>query len=178
MEKGAKNRHVGATNMNSESSRSHSVLSTTIECSIKSNFSGVTSTRTSTFNIIDLAGSERTKDTHAQGERLKEAGQINKSLSALGNVIKALSSDKDMGHIPYRSSKLTFILKNSLGGNSKTLIIANISPSSLHKNETISTLEFAKRAKLMKNKAMVNSDSIGNVHCLKKEISSLKQQIE
>lgn len=80
--------------MNSESSRSHSVLSTVIECSIKSAASGAVSMRTSSFNIIDLAGSERTKDTHAQGERLKEAGQINKSLSALGNVIKALSSEK------------------------------------------------------------------------------------
>ena len=139
--------------MNDFSSRSHSVLSVFIES--KSIGDGMLTHKQSTFHIIDLAGSEKNKQTMAQGSTLKEAGMINKSLSALGLVIKCLSERKTAtnGHIPYRSSKLTFILKNSLGGNSKTLVIANISPSWNHINETVSTLEFAKRAKLMKNEA-------------------------
>jgi hypothetical protein len=111
--------------------------------------SGVWNMKTSIFHIIDLAGSERSKNTNAVGERLKEAGMINKSLSALGNVINSLA-DNGVGkdrHVPYRDSKLTFILRDSLGGNSKTVIIANISPSALNMSETLSTLEFAKRAK-------------------------------
>jgi len=136
--------------MNSQSSRSHSVLSTYIENRSTSR-DGLIITKTSTFHIVDLAGSERTKLTQAQGERLKEAGMINKSLSTLGKVIKCLASRKGSDHVPYRDSKLTFLLKNSLGGNSKTLMIANVSPSSAHLNETISTLEFAKRAKMIKN---------------------------
>ena len=105
--------------------------------------------KTSRFHIIDLAGSERSKNTNAVGERLKEAGMINKSLSALGNVINSLVeiSEGKNKHVPYRDSKLTFILRDSLGGNSKTVIIANISPSSINQGETLSTLEFAKRAK-------------------------------
>jgi hypothetical protein len=139
--------------MNETSSRSHSVLSLFIES--KTIGDGMLTNKLSTFHIIDLAGSEKNKQTMAQGTRLKEAGMINKSLSALGLVIKCLSERKiaATGHIPYRSSKLTFILKNSLGGNSKTLVIANVSPSWDHINETVSTLEFAKRAKLMKNEA-------------------------
>jgi kinesin family protein 15 len=100
-----------------------------------------------------------------EGARLKESGMINKSLSALGLVIKTLSERKSWQskHIPYRSSKLTFILKNSLGGNSKTLVIANVSPSWSNISETLSTLEFAKRAKLMKNEAQVNDSTTINV---------------
>ena len=174
---GTKMRHVGETKMNSQSSRSHSVLSTFINS--VSTLNGVTSFKKSIFHIIDLAGSERNKDTQARGDRLKEAGQINKSLSALGNVIKALSSKKkDIGYVPYRSSKLTFILKNSLGGNSKTLIIANISPSLTSKNETVSTLEFAKRAKMMRNQVVVNEDFMSNPNELKKEIERLKLELE
>ena len=82
-------------------------------------------------------------------------------------MIKALTEKKCSGHVPYRDSKLTFILKNSLGGNSKTLVIANISPSNIHLNETISTLEFAKRAKMMRNEAKVNEDTVGNIVDLK-----------
>ena len=146
--RGAKNRHVGETSMNRESSRSHSVLTTTIESKSMSN-TGVWNMKTSRFHIIDLAGSERSKNTNAVGERLKEAGMINKSLSALGNVINSLVdlSEGKNRHVPYRDSKLTFILRDSLGGNSKTVIIANISPSALNMSETLSTLEFAKRAK-------------------------------
>ena len=101
---------------------------------------------------------------------------INKSLSALGNVIKSLAGKKagvTLGYVPYRDSRLTFILKNSLGGNSKTLIIANVSPSKLNYQETISTLEFAKRAKMMKNEVQVNDNIQGSVEGLQTEISNL-----
>jgi len=135
--------------------------------------------KTSRFHIIDLAGSERSKNTNAMGERLKEAGMINKSLSALGNVINSLveQSEGKGRHIPYRDSKLTFILRDSLGGNSKTVIIANISPSSTNMGETLSTLEFAKRAKQIKNKAVVNEDSSGTILILKNEIKRLKKDL-
>ena len=102
---------------------------------------------------------------------------INKSLSALGNVIKSLAGKKagdTSGYVPYRDSRLTFILKNSLGGNSKTLIIANVSPSKLNYLETISTLEFAKRAKMMKNEAVVNDSVEGSFESLQNEIKTLK----
>ena len=148
IQKGGKNRHVGATALNRESSRSHSVLTTIIESKSMSH-TGVWNMKTSRFHIIDLAGSERSKNTDAVGERLKEAGMINKSLSALGNVINSLVdlSEGKSRHVPYRDSKLTFILRDSLGGNSRTVIIANISPSSVNMGETLSTLEFARRAK-------------------------------
>lgn len=161
---GAKNRHVGSTSMNKESSRSHSVLTTIIETkSMKEG--GVWNIKTSRFHIIDLAGSERSKYTNAVGERLKEAGMINKSLSALGNVINSLVdiSEGKSRHVHYRDSKLTFLLRDSLGGNSKTLIIANISPSSICYGETLSTLKFAQRAKLIRNKAVINEDSSGTI---------------
>lgn len=142
--RGAKNRHVGSTSMNKESSRSHSVLTTIIETKSMSS-GGVWNIKTSRFHIIDLAGSERSKHTNAVGERLKEAGMINKSLSALGNVINSLVdiSEGKNRHVHYRDSKLTFLLRDSLGGNSKTLIIANISPSTVNYGETLSTLKFA-----------------------------------
>ena len=171
---GARNRHVGSTSMNKESSRSHSVLSTTIES--KTMKDGLWNVKVARFHIIDLAGSERAKLTSTGGERLKEAGMINKSLSALGNVINSLV---DVGegkarHIHYRDSKLTFLLRDSLGGNSKTLIIANVSPSSASFGETLSTLKFAQRAKLIKNKAVINEDSTGSISILKEEIKRLK----
>ena len=101
--------------------------------------------KSSRFHIIDLAGSERSKQTNAVGDRLKEAGMINKSLSALGQVINSLVeiTEGKQRHVHYRDSKLTFLLRDSLGGNSKTLIVANISPSSICSGETISTLNFA-----------------------------------
>ena len=135
--------------------------------------------KTSRFHIIDLAGSERSKNTDAVGERLKEAGMINKSLSALGNVINSLVdlSEGKSRHVPYRDSKLTFILRDSLGGNSKTVIIANISPSHLNVNETLSTLKFAQRAKLIRNKAVINEDSSGTILLLKNEIKKLKKDL-
>jgi hypothetical protein len=114
------NRHVGATSMNRESSRSHAVFQLVIDTTVEK--LGVRTLKTARFSMIDLAGSERQKDTNASGERLKEASQINKSLSALGNVINALAAVSTSGgrkHIHYRDSKLTFLLRDSLGGNSK-----------------------------------------------------------
>lgn len=104
---------------------------------------------------------------------------INKSLSALGNVINSLVdvSEGRTRHVPYRDSKLTFILRDSLGGNSKTAIIANISPSHLNLNETLSTLKFAQRAKLIKNQAVINEDSSGTIVLLKNEIKFLKKEL-
>lgn len=175
---GARNRHVSSTSMNKESSRSHSVFTLYIES--KSNFDGLTNFKSSRFNLIDLAGSERQKSTACLGERLKEAGMINKSLSALGNVINCLVEvgEGKQRHIPYRDSKLTFLLKDSLGGNSKTFIIANISPSILAVSETLSTLKFAQRAKLIRNSAVINEDTSGTVQMLKAENKRLKAELE
>ena len=143
IKRGTWNWHVGCTSMNKESSWSHSVLTTMIES--KSNKDGLWNIKVSRFHIIDLAGSEWAKLTSAGGERLKEAGMINKSLSALGNVINSLVdlSEGKARHIHYWDSKLTFLLWDSLGGNSKTVIIANISPSAISYGETLSTLKFA-----------------------------------
>ena len=177
LRKGALNRHVGSTHMNIESSRSHSLFTMSIERKTVSN--GTTHVRTSKFHFVDLAGSERQKLTAAVGERLKEAGNINKSLSVLGQVINSLVeiAEGKQRHIRYRDSKLTFILKDSLGGNSKTSLIANISPASSSFSETLSTLEFAQRAKQIKNKASINEDLTGSVEGLKNEIRQLKEEL-
>lgn len=174
---GTRNRHVGATSMNKESSRSHSVFTMIIES--KETFTSALNFKTSCFHLIDLAGSERQKATDATGDRLKEAGMINKSLSALGNVINSLVevAEGKNRHVHYRDSKLTFLLKDSLGGNAKTCIIANISPSIAAFGETLSTLKFAQRAKLIKNKAVINEDTSGNIAVLKEEIRRLKAEL-
>uniref|UniRef100_A0A3Q2HXE7 Kinesin-like protein KIF15 n=1 Tax=Equus caballus TaxID=9796 RepID=A0A3Q2HXE7_HORSE len=174
---GWRNRRVASTSMNRESSRSHAVFTITVESMEKSN--ETVNIRTSLLNLVDLAGSERQKDTHAEGMRLKEAGNINRSLSCLGQVITALV---DVGngkqrHVCYRDSKLTFLLRDSLGGNAKTAIIANVHPGSRCFGETLSTLNFAQRAKLIKNKAVVNEDTQGNVSQLQAEVKRLKEQL-
>ncbi|KAK1271617.1 Kinesin-like protein KIN12B [Acorus gramineus] len=131
------------------------------------------------LNLVDLAGSERQKSSGAEGERLKEATNINKSLSTLGLVIMNLvniSNGKSM-HVPYRDSKLTFLLQDSLGGNSKTTIIANISPSSCCAQETLSTLKFAQRAKFIRNNAIVNEDASGDVITMRLQIQQLKKEV-
>ena len=110
------------------------------------------------LNLVDLAGSERVNVTGATGKRLEESKSINQSLSALGNVIGALTQQKIRTHIPYRDSKLTRILEDSLGGNCKTTMIAMISPSYDSFNESLSTLKFATRAKKVKNEAKINED--------------------
>ena len=145
--------------MNKKSSRSHCVLTLTIES--KKLRGGVEHITMSKFHFVDLAGSERQKMTKSTGQRLREAGNINKSLTVLGSVINSLSENKNK-HIRYRDSKLTFLLKDSLGGNSKTTMIANISPAALSFSETLSTLKFAQRAKLIKNKASINQQATGS----------------
>ncbi|KAG8387301.1 hypothetical protein BUALT_Bualt02G0007100 [Buddleja alternifolia] len=174
---GSANRKVAATNMNRASSRSHSVFTCTVESKWESQ--GVTHYRFARLNLVDLAGSERQKSSGAEGERLKEATNINKSLSTLGLVIMNLvnmSNGKSL-HVPYRDSKLTFLLQDSLGGNAKTIIIANISPSTCCSLETLSTLKFAQRAKFIKNHAIVNEDASGDVLALRLENQNLKKEV-
>eukprot|EP00976_Prorocentrum_cordatum_P041618 844135-Prorocentrum_minimum.AAC.6 len=148
---GKKNRSTGATLMNQDSSRSHSIFTITIECSDRNTTDGDGHIRVGKLNLVDLAGSERQSKTGATGDRLKEATKINLSLSALGNVISSLVDGKS-GHIPYRDSKLTRLLQDSLGGNTKTVMIANMGPADYNFDESISTLRYANRAKNIKNK--------------------------
>ncbi|XP_016070052.1 PREDICTED: kinesin-like protein KIF17 isoform X1 [Miniopterus natalensis] len=156
MEKGWKNRSVGYTLMNKDSSRSHSIFTISIEIYAVDE-RGKDHLRAGKLNLVDLAGSERQSKTGATGERLKEATKINLSLSALGNVISALV-DGRCKHIPYRDSKLTRLLQDSLGGNTKTLMVACLSPADNNYDETLSTLRYANRAKNIKNKPHINMD--------------------
>ena len=153
LEIGGQSRAVAATNMNQESSRSHSIF--VIEVTQKNMESG--SARSGRLFLVDLAGSEKVGKTGASGQTLEEAKKINKSLSALGMVINALSDGRS-SHIPYRDSKLTRILQESLGGNSRTTLIINCSPSSYNDAETLSTLRFGERAKTIKQKAKINEE--------------------
>ncbi|KAJ5220553.1 hypothetical protein N7468_009757 [Penicillium chermesinum] len=153
MRRGGNARAVAATNMNQESSRSHSIFVITV--AQKNLETG--SSKSGQLFLVDLAGSEKVGKTGASGQTLEEAKKINKSLSALGMVINALTDGKS-SHIPYRDSKLTRILQESLGGNSRTTLIINASPSSYNDAETISTLRFGVRAKAIKNKAKVNAE--------------------
>ncbi|CAH2010929.1 unnamed protein product [Acanthoscelides obtectus] len=152
---GSKNRMIGATLMNQNSSRSHSIFTISIEQI--SNVNNNECIMKGKLNLVDLAGSERQTKTGATGERLREATKINLSLSALGNVISALVDGKAK-HIPYRDSKLTRLLQDSLGGNTRTLMVACISPSSRDYMETLSTLRYANRAKNIHNKPKINED--------------------
>ncbi|KAG7376955.1 hypothetical protein PHYPSEUDO_012380 [Phytophthora pseudosyringae] len=151
MRAGAANRAVAATGMNEGSSRSHSVFMVTLYQRNLEN----QATKAGKLYLVDLAGSEMVRKTGATGRQLEEAKTINKSLSALGMVINALT-DSHITHVPYRDSKLTRVLQESLGGNSRTNLIINVSPSSFNASETISTLRFGMRAKSIKNKAVVN----------------------
>eukprot|EP01029_Cantina_marsupialis_P026932 TRINITY_DN7387_c0_g2_i3.p1 TRINITY_DN7387_c0_g2~~TRINITY_DN7387_c0_g2_i3.p1 ORF type:complete len:624 (+),score=121.86 TRINITY_DN7387_c0_g2_i3:280-2151(+) len=155
--RGRKNRSVGQTKMNAESSRSHSLFTVTVErgdthleADAEEKF------RVGKLNLVDLAGSERQSKTGATGQRLEEAKAINMSLHALGNVIAALVERKPF--VPYRGSKLTRLLQDSLGGNTKTLMCANCSPADFNFDETLSTLRFANRAKNIRNKPRINED--------------------
>eukprot|EP01038_Epipyxis_sp_PR26KG_P007193 gene7193-9811_t len=151
MATGATNRATAATGMNEGSSRSHSVF--TITVTQKDTITNAT--KSAKLVLVDLAGSEMVRKTNASGQQLEEAKMINKSLSALGQVINALTDEKQ-SHIPYRDSKLTRVLQDSLGGNSKTVLIMAISPSSFNAMETVSTLRFGTRAKKIENKVTVN----------------------
>lgn len=153
LERGGMSRAVAATNMNQESSRSHSIFVITV--GQKNVETG--SVKSGQLFLVDLAGSEKVGKTGASGQTLEEAKKINKSLSALGMVINALTDGKS-SHVPYRDSKLTRILQESLGGNSRTTLIINCSPSSYNDAETVSTLRFGMRAKSIKNKAKVNQE--------------------
>lgn len=177
MNVGNQNRSVGATNMNEHSSRSHAIFVITIECS-ELGLDGENHIRVGKLNLVDLAGSERQTKTGAQGERLKEATKINLSLSALGNVISALVDGKST-HIPYRDSKLTRLLQDSLGGNARTVMVANIGPASYNVEETLTTLRYSNRAKNIKNKPRVNEDpKDALLREFQEEIARLKQQLE
>jgi len=151
------NRHVGATKMNDKSSRSHSVFTITLESQEFDEKSMEAKIKQGKLNIVDLAGSERQSKTGSTGDRLKEAAKINLSLSTLCHVISSLTDSK-CTYIPYRDSKLTRILQDSLGGNTKTLMLANIGPACYNLDETLSTLRYASRAKAIKNKPRINED--------------------
>lgn len=188
---GLQNRSQGETLMNRSSSRSHAVFQLNIEYTEttskvdhgSSTAGEVLIKRTSKFRLIDLAGSERQKDTHSTAFRLKEAALINKSLSCLGRVINALVEAGNSGNvgtafIPYRDSKLTFLLRDALGGNSKTTLLATVSPSNVCAFDTLSTLRFVNRAKCIRNAVIMNEQTFESVTELKEEINSLKLDLE
>jgi len=178
LDMGQKLRTVAATEMNSESSRSHSVLG--IHLTIES--PGIPTPQTSTLYLVDLAGSEKAGAMNKGGDskenvRLQEGIKINLSLSSLGNVIKALCERQK--HIPYRDSQLTTLLKDSLGGNSMTMMIANMSPADSNYADTLSTLQFANRAKSIKNKATKYKDpKSAKIAELQEEIDMLRLELE
>lgn len=170
-------RQIGETSLNETSSRSHQIIRLTVESSARE-YSISASTLTATVNFVDLAGSERASQTLAAGARLKEGSHINRSLLTLGTVIRKLSRGRN-GHIPYRDSKLTRILHNSLGGNAKTAMICTISPSRNHVEQTRNTLLFASCAKEVTTNAQVNvlmSDK-ALVKQLQKELARLESRL-
>ncbi|RZF37953.1 hypothetical protein LSTR_LSTR005453 [Laodelphax striatellus] len=174
---GNKNRVVGATAMNSHSSRSHAIFNITIE-TIQKDADGKEYVKMGRLHLVDLAGCERQSKTEATGQRLKEGTKINLSLSTLGNVISALVDGK-CTHIPYRNSKLTRILQDSLGGNSKTVMCATVGPAAYNYDETISTLRYASRAKKICNKARINEDpKDALLRQFQAEIEHLRKQLE
>ncbi|XP_024860080.1 kinesin-like protein KIF17 isoform X2 [Kryptolebias marmoratus] len=156
MEQGWKNRAVGYTLMNKDSSRSHSIFTIHLEI-CNTDPAGQDHLRAGKLNLVDLAGSERQSKTGATGERLREATKINLSLSALGNIISALVDGRSK-YIPYRDSKLTRLLQDSLGGNTRTLMIACLSPADNNYEESLSTLRYANRAKSIQNRPRINED--------------------
>lgn len=168
---GALSRRTASTQMNSQSSRSHAIFSLLIHQQRRKDEESFEILR-SKFHFVDLAGSERMKRTGATGDRAKEGISINCGLLALGNVISALGSKKTPQHVPYRDSKLTRLLQDSLGGNSQTLMIACISPSDRDFMETLNTLKYANRAKNIKNKVIQNQEDQTS-----RTISILRQQI-
>ncbi|XP_070171033.1 osmotic avoidance abnormal protein 3 [Polyergus mexicanus] len=158
VQQGDRRRAAAATKMNAASSRSHAVLTLSLEAiAINDDDKHGNAIRRGRLHLVDLAGSERQARTGATGDRLKEAANINLSLSALGNVISALAAGNGR-HVPYRDSKLTRLLRDSLGGNARTLMIACVSPSDIDAEETLSTLRYAARARCIKNKPIVNED--------------------
>ncbi|KAJ3598073.1 hypothetical protein NHX12_001587 [Muraenolepis orangiensis] len=182
MSEGNKSRTVAATNMNEESSRSHGVFSIIVTQTLYDPGSGNSGEKVSKISLVDLAGSERVSKTGAAGERLKEGSNINKSLTTLGCVISALA-DQSAGKgkvkfVPYRDSVLTWLLKDNLGGNSKTAMIATVSPAADNYEETLSTLRYADRAKRIVNHAVVNEDPNARIiRELREEVEKLREQL-
>ncbi|KAF8105695.1 hypothetical protein N665_0157s0260 [Sinapis alba] len=185
LEQGSVSRATGSTNMNNQSSRSHAIFTITVEQMRKINtdspengtYSGSLKEEylCAKLHLVDLAGSERAKRTGSDGMRFKEGVHINKGLLALGNVISALGDEKkrkDGAHVPYRDSKLTRLLQDSLGGNSRTVMIACISPADINAEETLNTLKYANRARNIRNKPVVNRDPVSS------EMLKMRQQLE
>jgi kinesin family protein 13 len=184
MAEGNKSRTVAATNMNSESSRSHAVFSVVLTQTLTDTKSGVSGEKVSRMSLVDLAGSERANKTGAVGDRLKEGSNINKSLTTLGLVISKLADQASSGKnkdkfVPYRDSVLTWLLKDNLGGNSKTVMVATISPAADNYEETLSTLRYANRAKQIVNHAVVNEDPNARIiRELRQEVEALKEMLK
>uniref|UniRef100_A0A8C7HZW0 Kinesin-like protein n=1 Tax=Oncorhynchus kisutch TaxID=8019 RepID=A0A8C7HZW0_ONCKI len=178
MESGNKARTVAATNMNETSSRSHAVFNIIFTQKKHDMDSENTSEKVSKISLVDLAGSERADSTGAKGTRLKEGANINKSLTTLGKVISALAEVKKKkveSHIPYRDSVLTWLLRENLGGNSRTAMVAALSPADINYDETLSTLRYADRAKQIRCNAVINEDPNNRlVRELKEEVCRLK----
>ncbi|CAF3514427.1 unnamed protein product [Rotaria sp. Silwood1] len=189
IDEGNKARTVAATNMNETSSRSHAVFTILFSQSTYDSITNLTTEKQSKISLVDLAGSERADSSGATGDRLKEGANINKSLTTLGKVIAALAemsskhrktrSEKKPDFIPYRDSVLTWLLKENLGGNSKTAMIAAISPADINYEETLSTLRYADRAKSIVCKAVINEDANARlIRDLKEEIMKLRELLK
>ncbi|KAL3900899.1 MAG: hypothetical protein SGCHY_001018 [Lobulomycetales sp.] len=189
LKKGLSNRTTFSTNQNEQSSRSHAIFSLSlrqnrwVESPLKSASNSATGERAgdwhilaSKFHFVDLAGSERLKRTGSTGDRQREGIRINSGLMALGNVIFALS-DERIAHIPYRESKLTRLLQDSLGGNSQTLMIACVSPTFSDMAETLNSLKYANRARNIKNHASVNSEYNSEMAAMQAEINRLRDEL-
>ena len=175
LERGNKNRHVGQTSMNDQSSRSHSLFTVYLEIEEKGD-NNQSRIKSGKLNLVDLAGSERVGKTNATGQTFDEGKKINLSLTALGSVIDALSQNRK--YVPYKDSKLTRLLADSLGGNTKTVMFANISPASYNYDETLGTLRYASRAKLIKNAPVVNEDpKDALLRKYEEEIKALKEKL-
>ena len=194
LRRGSNNRCTSTTYMNDVSSRSHAVFQITVEqmseddLNLEKKDNNKMQIKIGKLNLVDLAGSERIRITGNQGKLLEESKKINKSLSCLGNVINALTSEKKVklknipknNYIPYRDSKLTRLLQDSLGGNCKTTMIATISPSEDAFSESLSTLYFAQRAKKIKNRPVINED-VNNRALIRKyenELKNLRNELE
>ncbi|XP_043594412.1 kinesin-like protein unc-104 isoform X7 [Bombus pyrosoma] len=184
IDEGNKARTVAATNMNETSSRSHAVFTIFFTQQKQDSATGLVTEKVSKISLVDLAGSERADSTGAKGTRLKEGANINKSLTTLGKVISALAEiatkkKKKADFIPYRDSVLTWLLRENLGGNSKTAMIAAVSPADINYDETLSTLRYADRAKQIVCKAVVNEDANAKlIRELKEEIQKLRELLK
>ncbi|KAM4037168.1 kinesin-like protein KIF1C [Anomaloglossus baeobatrachus] len=180
MDCGNKARTVAATNMNETSSRSHAVFTIVFTQKRHDEMTNLDTEKVSKISLVDLAGSERADSSGAKGTRLKASANINKSLTTLGKVISALaemqSKKKKSDFIPYRDSALTWLLKENLGGNSRTAMIAALSPADINYEETLSTLRYADRAKQIKCNAIINEDPNAKlIRELKEEVARLRQ---